>query len=434
MSPSEPLPETDPPLESPLATPPARAGPAPPVTRVGEAFAALRHPNYRLFWAGALISNIGSWMQNVAQGWLVLELTDSAFMLGLVGFAGTVPMLVFLLVGGVYADRLDRRRLLLAAMAAMMVFAAILAALTHMGVVRVWHVFVLSLLSGTALAMAAPAYQAFVHDLVGRRDLQNAIALNSAQFNVSRILGPSLAGVVIGPIGLAGCFALNALSFLATIGALLRIRVSAQKTMVRTRLWQSVVDGLRYARQRPRVRTLLLLTALMSVLAMPYATLLPIIARDVLGLDASGLGYLFAIGGVGAVAGALSLAFRGVFPRRGIYLIACVIAAGAGVLVLGLSRTVALAVPSLIVISFAATSSIALMNTLLQELVHDEMRGRVLGMYGLAFMGTFPIGNLLAGILAGLTSASTSLALTGGALSVVSVVIAAKNPRLREFE
>jgi MFS family permease len=182
------------------------------------------------------------------------------------------------------------------------------------------------------------------------------------------------------------------------------------------------------------VRTLLLLTALMSVLAMPYATLLPIIARDVLGLDASGLGYLFAIGGVGAVAGALSLAFRGVFPRRGIYLIACVIAAGAGVLVLGLSRTVALAVPSLIVISFAATSSIALMNTLLQELVHDEMRGRVLGMYGLAFMGTFPIGNLLAGILAGLTSASTSLALTGGALSVVSVVIAAKNPRLREFE
>jgi MFS family permease len=434
MSPSESRPEDEGPLESPLAGPFAGSAPPAASTRVGEAFAALRHPNYRLFWAGALISNIGSWMQNVAQGWLVLELTDSAFMLGLVGFAGTVPMLVFLLVGGVYADRLDRRRLLLAAMAAMMVFAAILAALTHMGVVRVWHVFVLSLLSGTALAMAAPAYQAFVHDLVGRRDLQNAIALNSAQFNVSRILGPSLAGVVIGPIGLAGCFALNALSFLATIGALLRIRVSAQKTMVRTRLWQSVVDGLRYARQRPRVRTLLLLTALMSVLAMPYATLLPIIARDVLGLDASGLGYLFAIGGVGAVAGALSLAFRGVFPRRGIYLIACVIAAGAGVLVLGLSRTVALAVPSLIVISFAATSSIALMNTLLQELVHDEMRGRVLGMYGLAFMGTFPIGNLLAGTLAGLTSASTTLALTGGALSVVSVVIAAKNPRLREFE
>ncbi|HET9581990.1 MAG TPA: MFS transporter [Gemmatimonadota bacterium] len=434
MSPSDPRPEDEAPLEAPLASPFAESAPAPAATRFGGAFAALRHPNYRLFWVGALISNVGSWMQNVAQGWLVLELTDSAFMLGLVGFAGTVPMLVFLLVGGVYADRLDRRRLLIAAMSAMMVFAGVLALLTYVSVVRVWHVFVLSLLSGTGLAMAAPAYQAFVHDLVGRRDLQNAIALNSAQFNVSRILGPSLAGIVIGPIGLAGCFALNALSFLATIGALLRIRVSARRTVVTTRLWQSLVDGLQYARQRPRVRALLLLTALISVLAMPYSTLLPIIARDVLGLDASGLGYLFAIGGVGAVVGALSLAFRGVFPRRGLYLLSCVIATGAGVLALGLSRNLALAVPSLIVISFSATSSIALMNTLLQELVDDEMRGRVLGMYGLAFMGTFPIGNLLAGSLAGLTSASTALAMTGGALAVVGVVIAATRPRLRALE
>jgi MFS family permease len=343
-------------------------------------------------------------------------------------------MLFFLLVGGVYADRLDRRKLLVAAMTAMMVFAAVLAALTRAEIVSVWHVFVLSLLSGTALAMAAPAYQAFVHDLVGRRDLQNAIALNSAQFNVSRILGPSLAGIVIGPIGLAGCFGLNALSYLATIGSLLLIKVTSRQAVARTRLWESLVDGLRYVRQRPRVQSLLLLTALMSVLAMPYATLLPIIARDVLGLDASGLGYLFAIGGVGAVVGALSLAFRGAFRRRGIYLLGCVTAAGVGVLALGLSRALTVAVPSLVVISFSATSSIALMNTLLQELVDDEMRGRVLGMYGLAFMGTFPIGNLLAGTLAGLTSASTALALTGGALAVVGVVIAATRPRLRALE
>ncbi|HKY59938.1 MAG TPA: MFS transporter [Gemmatimonadota bacterium] len=434
MSPPEPRPEADPPLESPLATPPAEAEPTPPGTRAGEAFAALRHPGFRLFWAGALVSNVGSWMQNVAQGWLVLDLTDSAFMLGLVGFAGTVPMLFFLLVGGVYADRLDRRKLLVAAMTAMMVVAAILATLTQAAVVSVWHVFALSLLSGTALAMAAPAYQAFVHDLVGRRDLQNAIALNSAQFNVSRILGPSLAGIVIGPIGLAGCFGLNALSYLAAIGSLLLIKVTSRRTVMRSRLWESLVDGLRYARQRPRVQALLLLTALMSVLAMPYATLLPIIARDILGLDASGLGYLFAIGGVGAVAGALSLAFRGAFHRRGVYLLGCLIATGVGVLALGLSRTLAVTVPALVVISFSATSSIALMNTLLQELVDDEMRGRVLGMYGLAFMGTFPIGNLLAGALAGLTSASTTLALTGAVLSMAVVVIAATRPRLRALE
>jgi MFS family permease len=373
-------------------------------------------------------------MQNVAQGWLVLDLTDSAFMLGLVGFAGTVPMLFFLLVGGVYADRLDRRKLLVVAMTAMMIVAAILAALTQAAVVSVWHVFVLSLLSGTALAMAAPAYQAFVHDLVGRRDLQNAIALNSAQFNVSRILGPSLAGIVIGPIGLAGCFGLNAVSYLAAIGSLLYIKVTSRRPVVPTRLWESLVDGLRYARQRPRVQALLLLTALMSVLAMPYATLLPIIARDVLGLDASGLGYLFAIGGVGAVVGALSLAFRGAFRRRGAYLLGCVTATGVGVLALGLSRTIAVAVPALVVISFSATSSIALMNTLLQELVDDEMRGRVLGMYGLAFMGTFPVGNLLVGTLAGLTSASAALALAGAALTVAGVVIAATRPRLRALE
>ena len=177
------------PLQSPLTTSPAEAAPAPSGTRIGETFAALRHPSFRLFWTGALISNVGSWMQNVAQGWLVLDLTDSAFMLGLVGFAGTAPMLFFLLVGGVYADRLDRRKLLVASMTAMMVFAAILAVLTQADVVSVWHVFVLSLLSGTALAMAAPAYQAFVHDLVGRRDLQNAIALNSAQFNGAGTMG-----------------------------------------------------------------------------------------------------------------------------------------------------------------------------------------------------------------------------------------------------
>ncbi|MGH7557545.1 MAG: MFS transporter [Gemmatimonadota bacterium] len=434
MSAAEWEPTSESPLESPLVTPPTEAKPPPAEPSAGGPFAAFHHPTFRLFWSGALISNIGSWMQNVAQGWLVLELTDSAFMLGLVGFAGTIPMLFFLLVGGVYADRLDRRRLLIVAMSGMMVFTSALAILTFLEIVVVWHVLVLSLLSGTALAMAAPAYLAFVHDLVGRRDLQNAIALNSAQFNLSRVMGPSLAGIVIGPIGLAGCFGLNAMSYLAAIGSLLLIQVASRRREAPPPLWQSLVEGFSYVRQRPRVQSLLILTALLSILAMPYATLLPIIARDVLGLDASGLGYLFAVGGVGAVVGAMSLAFRGLFRRRGVYLLGCVIAAGLGTMMLGLARSLPMAVPALVVISFAATSSIALMNTLLQELADDRMRGRVLGMYGLAFMGTFPIGNLVSGTIAGLTSASTTLALTGAILAMAGIVIAATRPRLRAVE
>ncbi|MGH7570591.1 MAG: MFS transporter [Gemmatimonadota bacterium] len=427
-------PTSETPLESPLLTPPTEAKPPPVEPVPGGPFVAFHHPAFRLFWSGALVSNIGSWMQNVAQGWLVLELTDSAFMLGLVGFAGTIPMLFFLLVGGVYADRLDRRRLLVVAMSAMLVCATALAVLTYLGIVVVWHVFLLSLLSGTALAMAAPAYLAFVHDLVGRRDLQNAIALNSAQFNLSRVVGPSLAGIVIGPIGLAGCFGLNAMSYLAAIGSLLLIQVTTRRRETPPPLWQSLVEGFSYVRQRPRVQSLLILTALLSVLAMPYATLLPIIARDVLDLDASGLGYLFAVGGVGAVIGAMSLAFRGLFRRRGVYLLGCVIAAGLATMTLGLARSLPVAVPALVVLSFAATSSIALMNTLLQELAEDRMRGRVLGMYGLAFMGTFPIGNLLSGTLAELTSASTTLALTGAVLATAGIAIAATRPRLRALE
>ncbi|HUP00843.1 MAG TPA: MFS transporter [Gemmatimonadota bacterium] len=416
-----------PPGAAPLEAP-AAAGPRP------GAFVALRNRDYRVFWCGALVSNTGSWMQTVAQGWLVLELTDSAFMLGLVGFASTFPMLVLLLVGGVYADRVDRRRLLIGTMSSMMACAAALAALTGLGVVSIGHVLALSFLTGIGLAMAAPAYQAFVHDLVGRRDLQNAIALNSAQFNLSRVVGPSLAGLAVGAIGLAGCFGLNAASYLAAIAALALVRPAHRPVRGAAPMWESLREGFAYARERRRVLALLVLTALMSVLAMPYSTLLPIIARDVLGLDASGLGYLFAVGGVGAVAGALSLAVRGGPGRRGRYLLACVIAAGVGTAGLGLARTPLFAGVTLVVISFSATSAIALMNTLLQELVDDRMRGRVLSMYALAFMGTFPIGNLLAGGLAGLLSASAALLLTGVALVAAGAVIAATRASLRRLE
>ncbi|HET7692906.1 MAG TPA: MFS transporter [Gemmatimonadota bacterium] len=397
-------------------------------------WSAFRNPGYRTFWIGAFVSNIGAWMQIVAQGWLVLELTDSAFMLGLVGFAGSLPWLVLLLVGGVYADRLDRRRLLIRANLGMMACAAVLTALTWTGTVRIWHVFALSLASGSAIALAAPAFQAFLHDLVGRRDLQNAIALNSAQFNLSRIVGPSLAGLTLGAIGVAGCFGVNTLSYLGAIVALLLIRVPSRPVPEPGPVWDSIVEGFRYVRARPRILALLSIAALISLLAMPYATLLPIVARDGLGLDASGLGWLFAVGGGGAVCGALSIAFGHLLPARGPWLLGCAIATGLATMTLGLAGTPVVAAAALVAIGFSATSAVALTNTLLQELVDDAMRGRVLSMFGLAFMGTFPVANLLAGTLAGLTSASVTLAMTGALLAIVVVGIAWTRPRLRAIE
>ncbi len=395
---------------------------------------AFRNPGYRTFWIGAFVSNIGAWMQNVAQGWLVLELTDSAFMLGLVGFAGSLPWLVLLLVGGVYADRLDRRRLLIRANLGMMACAAVLTALTWTGAVQIWHVFALSLASGSAIALAAPAFQAFLFDLVERRDLQNAIAMNSAQFNLSRIVGPSLAGLTLGVIGLAGCFGVNTLSYLGAIAALMLIRVASRPVPAPSPVWDSIVEGFGYVRVRPRIQALLAIAALISLLAMPYATLLPIVVRDGLGLDASGLGWLFAVGGGGAVCGALSIAFPHLLPARGPWLLGCAIATGLATMTLGLARSPLAAAIALVAIGFSATSAVALTNTLLQELVDDAMRGRVLSMFGLAFMGTFPLANLLAGTLAGLTSASVTLALTGALLAIVVGAIAWARPRLRALE
>lgn len=422
---------TDPGGTEPAGVPPPIAASEPMETARAPAFPALRNPGFRLFWIGAFVSNIGSWMQTVAQGWLVLELTDSAFMLGLVGFVGTFPMLLLLLVGGVYADRFDRRVVLLWTMGGLMTFAAALAALTWTGEVRIGHILVLALLSGGAIALGAPAFQAFVHDLVGRRDLQNAIALNSAQFNMSRVVGPSVAGLAIGTIGLAGCFGLNAVSYLAAIAVLLKIRAASRPAPNPAPVWEAIVEGIGYVRQRRRIQALLVLVALISILAMPYATLLPIIARDRLGLDAAGLGYLFAVGGTGAVAGALSLAVPRAFRHRGVYLLAMGGVTGVATLALGLARDPVVAAGALVGISFAATSVVALSNTLLQELVDDEMRGRVLSMFGVAFMGTFPIGNLLAGSLAAWISASGTMATTGAVLLLAVAVIAATRPRLR---
>src|ERR1017187_3251445 len=286
--------------------------------RLPQIVRALRNPNFRLFWSGNFLSNIGTWMQNVAQGWLVLTLTaNSAFWLGVVGFAGSIPFLFFTLFGGVIADRVDKRRLLLVTQSTMMILAFLLAALAWFQVVTVWEVAVIAFLNGTAMAMNAPSYQALVPRLVKREDLTNAIALNSAQFNMSRILGPTLGGYAMVLLGVAGNFFLNGVSFLAVLWALTRIRYPESAPTCHKSMWASLHAGFAYVRSNPQMPILVWMTAVVSFLGIPFITFIPYFAKIQLHAGESGLGWLLACSGAGAVLGAVTVAAKGMLRHRG---------------------------------------------------------------------------------------------------------------------
>jgi MFS family permease len=342
-------------------------------------------------------------------------------------------MLLLLLVGGVFADRVDRRRLLIGLQAALMSCAFTLATLTALGVVHVWHVLALSLLTGVAFAFSAPAYQSMISELVERKDLVNAIALNSTQFNLSRVIGPALTGGVVALGGLALCFYANAASFVAAIVALSSLRIERLSRPKPPGIWDSLLEGFAYVRGRPRVKAILLSVAAISVFAMPYATMLPIFARDRLALGPGGLGLLMSAAGVGAVTGALTLAARSPMPRRGLNVLGGVALTALGVLGFSVGRTFWVVAAFLFVIGFAATSTVALCNSLIQELVTDAMRGRVMSMFGLAFMGTLPFGNLLAGTASKLVGPPLAFTLSGALLLGSAAVIAWLSPRLRAY-
>ncbi|HEY7462131.1 MAG TPA: MFS transporter [Gemmatimonadota bacterium] len=414
----------------PGSVPPPAPLPQPGLRRT---FSVFRHRNFRIFWTGAFVSNIGTWMQSVAQGWLVLQLTNSAFLLGLTGFASSLPMLLLLLVGGVYADRVERKKLLIGLQIALMSFAAVLATLTALGVVEIWHVLLLSFLTGIAFAFNAPAYQSMISELVERNELVNAIALNSTQFNLSRVIGPALTGGLVAVGGLAVCFYANAVSFLAAIVALASLRVPRVVRPEPPGIWDSLLEGLRYVRRRPRVKAILLSVAAISVFAMPYATMLPVFARDRLGLGPAGLGYLMSAAGLGAVTGALTLAARSPMPRRGANVLGGVALTALGVLGFSLAKTFWVAAAFLFLVGFAATSTVALCNSLIQELVTDEMRGRMMSMFGLAFMGVLPIGNLLAGTASKLVGPPAAFTISGALLLGSAGAITWLSPRLRVY-
>ena len=431
--------------------------------RAGEMFAALGERNFRLFFTGAFLSNTGSWMQMVAQGWLVLALTNSPFLLGLDGFLAMAPGLVLTPLGGVLADLFDRRHLLIYSQIVAGLCALMLGVLVATGTVRVWMVLVLTFISGCCMALSSPAYQALTFDLAGRENLANAIALNSSQFQLSRVAGPVLAGVTIKFFGLAGCFFANGLSFVAVIAALGMVRFD-EKTKERDeiepatskivptfgdepnefdnpldeshtqlptptarerggrRLWADLIDGFRYALDHPRMRTMLIVSSIVSFFGAPYLALMPLFARDVFHLAETGLAVLMGTAGAGAFGGALTLAYMGNYRRKAQAALGGACAFGFCLIGFALSQNIFLALLLLFGVGFALTVCVAAMNTYLQQLVTDEMRGRMMSLFMLSFLGTAPFGNLLAGWAAKHYGAPRTIA-AGGLISAVYVII-----------
>jgi len=403
-------------------------------------FRALSHRNYRLFWTGAFLSNVGTWMQAVAQGWLMLQLTNSALWLGLDGFMATAPGLFLTLAGGVFADLVDRRRLLLYTQVVAGLVAIVLATLVWTNAVTRWMILGFSFVTGCCMAIAGPSYQAMTFDLVGREDLANAIALNSSQFQLSRVVGPALAGIGFKFFGLSGCFYANGLSFVAVVIALGMVRFNHGKRIFATHsvrdrraLWQNLIDGLRYVRNRPRVFSLLSISAVLSLFGAPYLTLVPIFARDIFHLGASGLAWMMGTAGAGAFFGALLLAYLGDFKRKGWSVLGGAFAFGICLIAFGLSTRLLPSLVFLFGVGFAIVTSVAVTNTLLQQLVTDEMRGRIMSMFILSFIGTMPIGNLLGGLVSHRFGAPMALTAGGLAIVIYVTIVTIENPRLREL-
>lgn len=405
-------------------------------------FRALSHRNYRLFWTGAFLSNCGTWMQAVAQGWLVLQLTNSAFWLGLDAFMATIPGFFLTLLGGVFADLVDRRRLLIYTQIVAGVAALGLATLILTGLVNRWMVLGFSFVTGCCMALASPSYLAMTFDLVGREDLANAVALNSSQFQLSRVVGPALAGVGLSLFGLAGCFYVNGVSFAAVVISLRMVRferdshaTSAPAHAVNDHraLWKDLVEGFRYVRHRPRVWSLLMISSVNSLFGAPYFSMIPIYARDIFHLGATGLAWLMGMAGAGAFCGAALLTILGDFRRKGWFVLGGSLFFGAFLTAFALSTHLHLTYVFLFCLGFAIVTSVAVTNTLLQKLVTDEMRGRVMSMFILSFIGTMPIGNIIAGSASHRFGAPHTLAVGGVIISLFATAMIFFNRRLREL-
>jgi MFS family permease len=396
------------------------------------ALRALRHRNYQLFFSGQLISLTGTWMQSVAQSWLVYRLTGSALLLGFVGFSSQIPVFLLAPIGGTVADRFNRHRILVATQTVAMLLASTLATLTLTNYVKVWHLFALAAMLGLVNSFDIPARQAFVVDMVGRDDLINAIALNSSMFNGARIVGPAVAGILVATIGEGWCFFANAVSYIAVITGLLLMKINRQRRVpLPGSALASIVEGFRYVGRTPPVRALLLLLGLVSLMGMPYAVLMPIFADQILHGGARGLGILMGASGTGALIGALSLAARQGIRGLGRWVAFSSAGFGVSIILFSLSRSFWLSAALLLPVGFSMMIQMASSNTLVQSMVPDNLRGRVMAVYSMMFMGMAPIGALLAGTLAGRLGAPNTVAIGGAICIAGSAVFSLRLPALR---
>lgn len=386
-------------------------------------FASLKIRDYGLLWWGMVISNIGTWMQMVAQGYLVYQLTHSPFALGLVGFVRAVPVFTFSLFAGVVADRVDRRKLLIVTQTLAGIFALILAVLTSTGVVTVWMIMVLAFFSSAVAAFDNPTRQALVPDIVGKQYIANAVALQSAAFNGTGILGPSLAGLALGFIGTAACFYINAVSFLAVIIALLMMSSIPNRTQRKQTMIQNLREGFGYVRGNRTVAALLILIALVGLLGRPYTQLMPAVQRDVLHVGATGLGILMAFSSIGALIGALAIASLSDFKHRGLMLMGSIAVFGVALISFSLSRSFPLSLGLLVLVGGGATMSMSTTNMLIQLNVPGEFRGRIMSMYTMIAMGMMPLGSMLLGTIADFIGVPETLLLGGIGCLVTLVAI-----------
>ena len=423
---------------------PSESGVVPPVGYrvIRRIAAALHHRDFRVLWFGACTSSIGTWMQSLAENWLVLTLTSSAFFLGLDSFLQQLPIMLFTLIGGVFADRHDRRRTLLGSQYIQMFTATMLAMLVFSGVIQVWHILALSFITGCAQAFGGPAYQSLIPSLVGREDITNAIALNSIQFNIARVIGPLLAGATLAafksrgmsePSAMAACFGLNGLSFLVVIVALLSLHVKHVPGTRTQSMLHELKIGLSYVRREKTIFALIVLSGVTTFLGFPLLTLLPLFARNVFGEGIEGYSALMAFSGAGAIAGALVVAWLGRFRHMGLVSLLVMTLFGALIAAFAVSRVLWLSDVLLFLTGAGLMIVFSTLTSLVQMIAPDEMRGRVMSIYLVAFRGGMPLGSLVSGYLASILSPPLVLGTSGVLLSLVGLAYLARGHNIRQI-
>ena len=380
---------------------------------IRRVFKAFQYRDFRLMWFGACTSSIGTWMQIVAQGWLIYRLSHSAFLLALDQFLGGIPIFLFSLIGGVIADRVERRKILLASQYLQMFSATVLTILVTTGLVHVWHILCLSFVSGFAQAFGAPAYSALIPTLVEKEDMPNAIALNSIQFNVAVMVGPALAGQALAKLGEKWCFGLNALSFLAPIISLSIITTRFLPVKTTDSMLSSLKEGIRFSRKQGSMEALIVLAFCMTALGMPMRTYIPVFVKDIFHRGPETYGNLLALMGLGSILGSLAIATAGNMRRKGLVALGALFCLGAGISGFALSKSVRLSGVLLVLVGASMMAVFATVNSLVQLIVTNEMRGRVMSVYNFAFRGGMPLGNLLSGWLVPMFTAPVVLGVNG---------------------